>query len=219
MRCGSTLLLHLLLTHRQIIGCGERTSAYRSVDDVDRLAFAARLSQGALFRRCRYVVDQIAHDQFTPNEALLRHPRVRCVFLVREPPEAISSIVNLTSTFYEGWTVEKATNYYIQRLNTLARQAAAMPGRGAALALTFRGLVEDTASILRRLQNFLALEAGFSEQYAIQKFTGSRGDPSENIRAGRIVRGRVTALVEIPAHELDRAWQAHASCQQILRRL
>jgi len=67
MRCGSTLLLHILLTNREMIGCGERNAAYCSHRDLDKLEIFARAAQRAPFRRFGYVVDQINHDQFTPN--------------------------------------------------------------------------------------------------------------------------------------------------------
>ena len=67
MRSGSTLLMHLLVNHPQIIGCGERSVAYRSDDDLDKLELAARRSQHSLFRQVSYVVDQLNHDQFTPE--------------------------------------------------------------------------------------------------------------------------------------------------------
>jgi hypothetical protein len=219
MRCGSTLLLHILLTQPRIIGCGERNAPYGSLDDLDKLAVIVRLRQRALLRRCSYVVDQINHDRFTPNESLLRHPRVRLIFLTREPPETIASIVKLTKTYYDGWSAEKAADYYIQRLNTLARQAQAMPGAGQALAFTYRDLIERTPATLGRLQSFLGLDTGLSEQYALQEFTGARGDPSDKIRAGRILRNQSTITIEIPPRELERAWAAYNSSQEILARL
>jgi hypothetical protein len=216
MRCGSTLLLHILLTHPCIIGCGERNAPYHSLDDLDRLAIFARLRQRAWLRRCRYVVDQINHDSFTPNEALLCHARVRLIFLTREPPETIASIVKLTKTYYEGWSVEKAADYYVQRLNTLARQAQAIRGDGHGVAFTYRDLIEKAPVTFGRLQSFLGLDAGFSEQYALQEFTGSRGDPSDKIRAGRILRSSATIPVEIEPKHLARAWDAYNSNREIL---
>ena len=99
MRSGSTLLLHILLSHPDIAGCGEQNTPYRTVRDLHRLAITARFAQGPLLRRFRYVVDQINHDRFTPNEALLQDSRVRLLFLIREPPASLSSIVHLTRTF------------------------------------------------------------------------------------------------------------------------
>src|SRR5881397_3756704 len=124
MRSGSTLLLHILLTNPELIGCGERNALYRSSEDLDKLEIAARISQRAPFRRVRYAVDQINHDRLTPSLELLRDERVRCIFLMREPIATIQSIVNLTRTFYDPWTAQRAVDYYSERLQTLAHYAA-----------------------------------------------------------------------------------------------
>jgi hypothetical protein len=219
MRCGSSLLLHLLLTHPGIIGCGERNSAYRSARDLDRLEIEARLRHSALFRHFRYSVDQVNHDKFTPNEELLHSPRVRLIFLVREPVASISSIVQLTKKHYGEWSATKAVDYYIHRLNTLARLANATVPAGEALSLTYEELIADTPGAFERLQSFLNLPPGFSEQYRVQDFTGTRGDPSHKIRSGRIVRNHPAPQTEMPANEKDRALAAYRAYQQSLTNL
>ncbi|MCY2988524.1 MAG: sulfotransferase [Planctomycetota bacterium] len=219
MRSGSTLLLHILLSHPDIAGRGEQNTPYRTVRDLHRLAMTARFAQGPLLRRFRYVVDQINHDRFTPNEALLQDSRVRLLFLIREPPASLSSIVHLTRTFYAEWPMQRVADYYVQRLNTLARYAELSAHDGRALPLSYQALVADTSSTLGRLRAFLDLETGLSERYDMQPFTGCRGDPSDTIRAGRIVRDREPPRVEIPADVLDRAWQAYDACRRVLEGL
>src|SRR5262245_57001546 len=49
MRSGSTLLLHILLTNPEVIGCGERNAVYRSPEDFDKLEIASRFAQRAPF--------------------------------------------------------------------------------------------------------------------------------------------------------------------------
>jgi hypothetical protein len=149
----------------------------------------------------------------------LRHPRVRLLFLIREPAASLRSVVSLTKTFYEAWPVAKATNYYVQRLSTLARYAEMLPPEGRALALTYQDLTDNTPATFARLQAFLGRDTGFSEHYDLQEFTGKRGDPSENIRTGRIVRDRATAPVEIPPAEIERASVAFEACHHALERL
>jgi hypothetical protein len=212
MRCGSTLLMHLLLTNPSVIGCGERNAPYRSAWDLDGLEIAARIAQRAPFRRVRYVIDQINHDRFTPNLELLRDERLRFIFLIRNPGETIRSIVNLTD-----WTTERSVDYYSRRLRSIADYASSMARPSAAMALTYDGLLANTSAVLRRLEAFLGLDEQLSEKYTIQSFTGLRGDPSPNIRAGRILRDRVTLHVEIPDCELDRARHAYEACVHDLK--
>lgn len=218
MRSGSTLLLHILLSHPDIAGCGEQNTPYHTVRDLHRLAVTARFAQGPLLRRFRYVVDQINHDHLTPNEALLQDSRVRLLFLIREPPASLSSIIHLTRTFYEEWPVQRVADYYVQRLNTLTRYAESNTFCGRALALTYQDLLADTSFTLGRLQAFFDLDTGLAERYDMQLFTGCRGDPSDAIRAGRIVRDRVPPREALPADVLDRAWHAYDACRRALER-
>ena len=85
-----------------------------------------------------------------------------------------------------------------------------VPIGGRALPLTYQALVADTPSTLDRLRAFLDLDTGFTDRYDMQPFTGRRGDPSDTIRAGRIVRDREPPRVEIPA---DVLWDEQLSPQ------
>lgn len=217
MRSGSTLLLHILLTNPRLIGCGERNAAYSSHLDLDNLEIEARIAQRAPFRRVRYAVDQINHDQFTPSCDFLKDERVLVIFLIRDPPSTIHSILELTRTFYGGaWTVESTVDYYCRRLRTLTERAAGIEGKQKAMALSYDALVDDTPTVLRGLETFLGLDARLREQYAIQRFTGKRGDPSEKIHAGHIVRRRVEPRNQIPPHELERATKAYLAYQNAI---
>jgi hypothetical protein len=215
MRSGSTLLLHILLTNPELIGCGERNTPYRSAADLDKLEIAARIAQFAPFRRVRYAVDQINHNQFTPNLELLEDKRVRCIFLIREPKETIQSILNLTRDFYEQWTIHQAVEYYSRRLETLAECASRLNERNETLAVTYNDLVAATLPALRRLELFLGLEVHLREEYTIQRFTMKRGDPSGKIGVGRIVRERRLPPVDVPEGELDQAFRAYQNCMRV----
>src|SRR6478735_5024629 len=123
MRSGSTLLLHILLSHPTIAGLGERNATYASSADLSRLVVATALARRQPFAPFRYVVDQINHSRFTPEFTVLNHPRVRLLFLVREPAGTIASLLELTRKHYEPWPLERAVDYYVERLTTLARYA------------------------------------------------------------------------------------------------
>jgi hypothetical protein len=215
MRCGSTLLLHILLTNPEFIGCGERNSPYLSLEDLDKLEVASRIALRAPLRHVRYTVDQINHDHLTPDIELLRDERVRCVFLIRDPQPTIQSILNLTQTYYQPWTVARAVDYYSQRLQTLGGYAEQLNDRRKYLALTYDELVHDTARTLKRLEAFLCLKSELSDQYKIQTFTGVRGDPSGKIQNGHIVRDRPPS-VEVSGREIEQAVRAYENCTRTL---
>lgn len=217
MRSGSTLLLHLLLTTPEIIACGERGVAYRGPLDLDKLAVDARIVQRAPLRRVRYAADQIHHDHLVPEADLLRHDRVRCLFLIRDPPSAIASLVRLSQTGPDPWSVGQAADYYTSRLATLARYATTAALGRDALALTYDDLVHHTPATLGRLQAFLGLHSPLREQYARQPFTGRLGDRSVHIQTGQVVRHRPAAPLPLAAGEAERAEHAYRDCARALQ--
>ena len=236
MRSGSTLLHHLLISHPQIIGRGERNEVFANSRDLDRLKLDVHLHQGRLFRVHRFVADQINHDRFLTSEALLNHPHVRPIFLIREPQASIASMVRVLGRHY-GTTVEQATEYYADRLKTLTRYAGQIADPSQAFFLTYGDLVLNTEATLRELQSFLGLSTPLTEEYQVFDFTGSRGDPSPQIRSGRIQRqpeghhidpteesqmlgqrrGRQSALDLIHRNTLAQLLEAYQNCQAAMR--
>lgn len=216
MRAGSTLLTHVLLGHPDLIGCGERNAAYRSTTDLDKLEIASRMHRRAGLRRVRYAVDQVNHDLLTPEPGLLADERVRCIFLIRDPDPTIRSILELTRRYYEPWSEARAEDYYVSRLGTLARHADII-GRDRLVALTYGELVTQTQSALRRIESFLGLESPLHERYALQKFTGVRGDPAEKILSGRIQHADSIPGQAGQGKESPRASAAYKACSETLR--
>jgi hypothetical protein len=215
MRSGSTLLMHLLISHPELIGCGERNVPYRSDDDLDRLEIAARRSQRRLFRGPSYVVDQINHDEFTPDPELFKSKRIRCIFLIREPEEAIQSLLRLTRSSSDPWPVDRAIDYYVGRLKSLTALRERVSER--AIGVTYSELVDHVPKTLDRLSSFLSLTSPLEPEYSIQPFTGRRGDTSERIRSGRIARGNFEPTFPISESQRNRVNEAYLSCLANLR--
>lgn len=217
MRSGSTLLLHLLLTSPELISAGERNAVYRTATDLDGLEVSSRWSHRAPFRRVRYTVDQVNHDRFIPVPDLLSHPRVRPLFLIREPLPTIRSILELTRTYYDPWSAERAVGYYAGRLRTLAAYAASIRSQSA-LAVTHEALVRDTSRTLGRIESFLGLDQQLRAEYTVQRFTGIRGDPSPAIRSGKIQTETVELETSLPNDLLNEAMAAYRDCMSALDR-
>ncbi len=213
MRSGSTLMLHLLLTNPEVSALGERGVAYASSADLARLAIATRMAHRGPFRRLRYVVDQVNHNELTPNDSLLQDPRVRALFLLRRPEAAVASILELYRVYYpQPWSVCRAVDYYVERLEGLIRLSDILRGPTRAALISFETLLELPAETLEALRLFLGLRHGFSQTYRTYSFTRGWGDPGPNIAAGRIVRHRAAGRVDLPMAELQRAKQAYVRC-------
>jgi hypothetical protein len=219
MRSGSTLMLHLLMTNREVSAAGERGVAYASRADLARLAMAVRMKQGSPFRLLRYVTDQVNHNHLTPSGELLQDRRVRILFLLRRPKPTIMSIVHLYRTYHpQSWSVPRAVDYYVERLQGLRSLAEALHPAAYAALIEYETLTADPDQTLRALQSFLGLRHGFSRSYETHAFTGTHGDPGPHIAAGRILTAAGTAEVDIDESELERADRAYDQCRKALAR-
>ncbi len=219
MRCGSTLLLHLLMSNPQVSGLGERNAMYAHPADFARLALATRLGHPAPLRPLRYVIDQVNHNHTIPAQALLRGARVKVVFLLRQSEAALASLLELSRVFYEGaWSPARALDYYVSRVARL-RELAALLAPSQAAFLTYETLTAQPAAALEALRVFLGLARGFSQDYATYAFTGERGDPGPRIASGRL---QPAARVAVPAamdpEQLQQARLAYRSCRLALSR-
>ncbi len=215
MRSGSTLLMHILISHPAIIGSGERNVSYATPRDFYRLELGTRFRRQRFLSPCRYVADQVNHNRFLTDAQLLNDPRVRSIFLIREPAAALASMVEVLGPFYK-MTAEDALTYYADRLAGLSHLGASLKHPGAGAFLTYDDLVHRTEPTLRSLKRFLGLDAPLSEQYRSFDFTGHRGDPSDRIRAGRILRNLPRRAVRVHRDLLERAESAYETCLRTL---
>jgi Sulfotransferase family len=208
MRSGSTLLTHILLGHPTITGIGERDATYSSASDLHLLGARGYWEHRWRVKRYRFVVDQINHSRYIPNDRLLADPRLWSIILVREPEPSITSMVRLFGERW-GWTVEKAVDYYRARLKALHRYARIEGAR--MLVLTYTELTEAPDPALRRIEGFLGLSSSLGSSYPTHAYTGIAGDPSGAIDAGTITRPRQLAGVPIPARTLNELQQMYES--------
>lgn len=216
MRSGSSLLHHILVSHPDLLGCGERNATYDSGDDLHRLHLAARRHRRAYWKTYRYLVDQVNHDRFVPRADFLSRHRIRTIFLVREPAGTLSSMVRVLGKHY-GMTREQALEYYLGRLARMVDYGRALddPERGA--LVTYDALVDRAAPTLVQLQRFLDLQTGFSPSYQVFEFTGKRGDPGPSIRLGVVTRPVPGEPVDIPPRQLAQAQEAYDETLRLLQ--
>jgi hypothetical protein len=217
MRSGSTLLLHLLLTHPEFAALGERNVPYATAGDLARLALAARRTGTPAFRRLRYVVDQLNHNRLIPEPALLESPRLRVVFLLREPYSALASLLELSRAYYGGsWAIRDAVAYYVARLEGLTDLATRIGAPQRVAWVEYESLTATPEEILEALRVFLGLNVGFSSHYPTQPFTGQRGDPGTKIAAGRVLSGSQAPPVEFTVEQRSELRAVYARCRAAL---
>ncbi len=217
MRSGSTLMLHLLMTNREVSAAGERGVPYASRADLARLAMAVRMKHRSPLRVLQYATDQVNHNHLTPSAQLLQDPRVRILFLLRRPKPTITSIVHLYRTYHpQPWSVPRAVDYYVERLQGLTRLAETLHHARRAALIQYETLTAAPVETLQALQVFLGLAHGFSRSYETYAFTGTHGDPGPHIASGSVLTATGTADVDINESELERADQAYDRCRKAL---
>jgi hypothetical protein len=213
MRSGSTLLQHLLISHPDVVGGGERNVRYETPADLQRLTIDAYYHSRQFWHRDHFAVDQINHTRLFADPALVTD-RARAIFLVREPEPAIASMVEVLGPRYD-MTLEQAVAYYRTRLADLVRLAGGLADADRALFVTYDALIERTRPTLETVSRFLRLSPGLEADYHTFRFTGRVGDPSPMIKTGTIARPplRDPVLSSSQAAEL----QAHytATCAQL----
>ncbi len=231
-RSYSTLLCHILGSHRQVAGYAETMLPYETAVDLYRLN--AKACEAGNYRTdCEYVLDKVLYDWLGVSDKVLGLARVIPIFVVREPGPSIASLTRMRIREYEqgihDWqekndlraTADRAAAYYTSRLETLRTTCARLEALGRrGLFLPAECLLDDTAEALRFLERALNLDGPLGESYTIFDRTGrpGTGDTSATIRAGRIVRDP-SEPEEIPirADLLERARDAYAACVDSLR--
>jgi hypothetical protein len=209
MRAGSSLLTQLIANNEAVDGYGELHLTYKEPRHLwglnGKVIWVRKLARP----RSAIVIDKILHDHlFSPHD-LRRMNDVETMFLVREPAETLPSLV---ASF--GLSQTDALDYFVLRLRTLANFAESKPC-GAAIALTYDDVINRTDASFSLVEHQLGLPTPLEDRY---EPTHRGGDPSTNIRAGRILRGRklVRHVAPIDATVLDRGRCAYDDTWAVL---
>lgn len=225
MRAGSSLLGHVLTSNPGIIGYGENHVPYNCPSDLRELAYrTAHVQKDLDLSQKEYVMDKLVWN-YPMADAVLRNKEARFIFLFRDPADLFNSAAGLgavSSSHKKYQTPSVWMDYYRERLKVLQQQAVRVNDRGRCLILRYEDLLEKTESVLKQLQEFLGTAAPFSENYTTTERTGSLqyGDPSSNLRSGRILHGGQSAprRFNLPAELEEEALRLQDECLAGVRR-
>lgn len=186
MRSYSSLLAHILGSHPAIVGYAEMHQKYRNVLDLLELS---RKVERSCDKSCagRYVLDKILHPQVLADR-VLRRKDVQVIAIAREPEATVSSILAIRCGGID--SIEAAIDYYVYRMRALVRISEMREGNVA--YVDGESIVENTGPSLGALSAHLQLGPALRSEYSTFRLTGvpKYGDPSEWIKAGRVVRRR-----------------------------
>ncbi len=212
MRSASSLLVHILNSHPDIIGYGETHITYQSPQDFKTLLSNVHWKIRDYQMNQTYVLDKLLHTNKLIDETLLESEDVYNIFLLREPIATIQSTLKLK----QHWEEKKVVDYYTYRLKTLENYGTLINNKSHSLVLTYDQILHETQLVLDALQVFLKTKEPFSEEYEILQTTGLKGigDSSENIQAGRIIRKKEEkpSDYQLSAEFVDKVQFAYQHC-------
>jgi hypothetical protein len=224
-RSFSSLLCHILGSHREIDGYAETHLTYTGRIDLRQLeSKVSEMTEGPISGR--YVLDKILDSEQYLSPDVLARPELSMLFLVRNALDTMKSILNMNLTMHRTPRLSNpqgVLDYYVLRLQQIEDYSDQR--RGDTVFVESEQLIGNTDRVLDRLTQWLDLSEPLRSSYRTFKFTGVEGygDPSSNIKVGRVLRApaerhRQNVAMTIPPEMLGTGEAAHARCCAALRR-
>ncbi|SEL45666.1 Sulfotransferase domain-containing protein [Aquimarina amphilecti] len=186
MRSRSSLLTHILLSHPTMVGLGESNAVYESNLKLLYMKSKTLLKNRSVDFFEKIYVDQINHNSKTPNPKIFQKKNLKMIILARPPDPSVASIMALTKKHYTPWSDDKSKKYYSDRMSYLIKLKERLPD-DQCLVINSDELVRTPNVILDKISEFLEMSTPLKSEYETFNFTGTSGDPSANIKEGKII--------------------------------
>ena len=220
MRAYSSLIGHILGSHPRINGYYEMHLSYDKAESLEQQE--QHYAQHDSFKPdSRFLFDKLLHNGYEPDLKLPGLDNALVLLALRKPEDTIKSILKLfreknTNAPYS--YPEKATRYYIERLQALTAFGQQNPQRYYYFDTEL--VCIDTAALLQHLASWLGLDTPLSEQYQRFAKTGvaGAGDTSDAISSGAIIKNASEDFSAIALEDslLNEAEQAYQECRRQL---
>ncbi|MBQ4804089.1 sulfotransferase [Aquimarina sp. MMG015] len=186
MRSRSSLLTHILLSHPTMVGLGESNAIYESNLKLLYMKSKTLLKNRSVNFLKKTYVDQINHNSKTPNPKIFQKKNLKVIILTRPPDPSVASIMALTKKHYTPWSDDKSKKYYHDRMSYLIKLREKL-SNDQCLVINSEELVRTPNVILDKISEFLEMYTPLKSEYETFNFTGTSGDPSANIKEGKII--------------------------------
>jgi len=214
------VLSHVLGSHNQICGYSELNHSYSCYQDLNKIKFSLHHDL-QIDLQGKYLLDKILHNDLEVSKEVLDVAKPKIIFLLRGAESTIKSIINMGNITGIEWykSPEQAANYYCSRLSGLTEYVNNISNEY--FFLESDDLVNKTDDVLRSLSIWLELDTPLFNRYKQFTNTGKPGfgDPSENIRTGRLICTKDHTDIHIPEEVLHMAELAYEQCKTSLTRV
>ncbi|CAA0362903.1 conserved hypothetical protein [Alteromonas infernus] len=216
MRANTSLMGHLLGSHKQINGYYEMHIGYYSLKSLMRQKILYS-QEHSIKKNSIYMFDKVLHNEHYISERIQKHPKSHFLISIRAPEFTIPSVVSLYQKInpgHEFTNPEFAAAYYCERLNLLADIASVK--KFNYLYFDADAIKSKPALTLQKISQFLELETPLSTKYEKMHNTGKEkaGDSSSSLLAGEIIQSEL-----IPAQVPYSESQYFRRCQSAYNRV
>lgn len=186
MRSTSSLLSHVLSAHEQICGHKELHSSYTKASHLIKTK-ASLFEERQSYEQADYLLDKLLHNRLVIDEKIFKK-LPKYIFLLRNPERTMSSMIKMHLEYNDESSIYKLEEYYLNRLEALIDYWLEL--KGEKIFISSEQLTDNTSETLDSLSHFLGLDTPLSEHYSVYTDTGKGGigDPSHNIKAGKILK-------------------------------
>jgi len=223
MRSYSSLLAHVLGSSPEIDGYGEHHVRYKNARSLASLRRRVTRSIGHK-PAGRWLLDKLLHNGLNPPDLLLNRSQFRTVIFMRKPEATLRSMLTRAVNEDLGSKARDpqwACDYYVSRLHRL-RQDGERLGKDA-LYFQSECFINSPQPFLSALSSWLNLETPLDTSYHVGRQSGQVGfgDPSPNIRQGRVLGPESSTIkteISIPSIVMREAQAAYERCNEALQR-
>lgn len=219
MRSRSSVLSHILGSNEGVCGYSELHNSYVSQIDIMKMRVKLYIDLKCDLKG-KYLLDKILHNNLEVSTEVISAITSKIIFLIRDPESTLKSIINMGYITGIDWykNPEKASKYYCSRLSRLVEYSKNINNNY--YFLESDDLVNNTDYVLSDLTRWLGLDSPLVNEYMEFKNTGKSyyGDPSDNIRARKLIKTKGYPDIEVPPEVLKIAELTYEKCRASLRR-
>ncbi len=219
MRSRSTVLAHVLGSNPSIEGYSELKRHYLGIKDLLALREIIYNETKKTLHN-KYILDKVLHNTFSFSNFILNKKNTYFIFLLRKPEETLKSIIAIKNK-KQNCSQENMQNYltyYKNRLATMKKYAISK--KNNFYYIESDDLIYKTDKVLSDLSKWLKLGKILSKKYSIFKKTGisGYGDPTENIKIGKVIRTSNRNNIFIPEDILGEGTESYISTSYTLKK-